>query len=74
MYSWAKNDLKYRWDGDSLMYRYLAMEEAEQKAFLRSHEKELAYRNYAMETYTGTFGSEAIFTRQFPPSDEAKSA
>ena len=58
--NWAKNDLNYRWDGDSLMYRYLAMEEAEQKAFLRAHEKELAYRNYAMETYTGKFGSEAI--------------
>ncbi len=58
--AWAKNDLGYRWEGDNLLYRYLSMEEAEQKTFWRNHEKELAYRNYAMETYTGTFGSEAI--------------
>ncbi|MBE6615149.1 MAG: transglutaminase domain-containing protein [Ruminococcaceae bacterium] len=58
--SWAKNDLAYRWDGDNLLYRYLSMEEAEQKTLWRNHEKELAYRNYAMETYTDTFGSEAI--------------
>ena len=58
--SWAKNDLEYRWEGDSLIYRYMGMDQTARKAFWKAHEKELAYRNYANETYTATFGSEAI--------------
>lgn len=58
--SWAKNDLGYKWEGDSFVYRYLAMDETERKAVWTAHEKELAYREYANETYTETFGSEVI--------------
>ncbi len=60
--SWAKNDLGYKWEGDSLVYRYLGMDDAQRKALWRSHEKELAYREYVDETYTATFGSEKIRT------------
>lgn len=58
--AWAKNELGYRWDGDSLVYRYLAMDETARKTLWKTHEKELAYRNYAYETYTDTFGSELV--------------
>ncbi len=57
---WAKNDLDYKWEGDSLVYRYLGMDDAQRKALWRSYEKELAYREYVDETYTDTFGSEKI--------------
>ncbi len=58
--AWAKNDLGYRWDSDSMVYQYLGMDEAARKTLWRTHEKELAYRNYAYETYTDTFGSQLI--------------
>ncbi len=57
---WAKNDLGYKWEGDSLVYRYLGMDDAQRKALWRSHEKELAYREYVVETYTTQFGGNRI--------------
>ncbi len=57
---WAKNDLGYKWEGDSLVYRYLGMDDSQRKALWRAQEKELAYREYVNETYTTSFGSEKI--------------
>lgn len=58
--SWAKNELSYKWDGDSLVYRYLAMDDEDREAFLASHKKEMAYREYVYETYTEPFGSDVL--------------
>ncbi len=58
--SWAKNELGYKWDGDSLVYRYLAMDDEDREGFLASHKKEMAYREYVYETYTESFGSDVI--------------
>ena len=58
--NWAETELDYRWEGDSLVYRYLGMDSAARKALWNAHEKELAYREYVNDTYTTAFGSEAI--------------
>ncbi|MGN1346831.1 MAG: transglutaminase domain-containing protein [Eubacteriales bacterium] len=53
-------ELGYKYKSQSFVELYLAMTSAERKTFQNSYDKELNYRDYAEETYTATFGSEAI--------------
>ncbi len=53
-------EIGYKYKTQSFVELYLAMTSAERKTFQNSFEKELNYRDYAEETYTTTFGSEAI--------------
>lgn len=61
----------YKWEGESLVRRYLAMEAADRKQFRRSYDTEIAYRQYVSETYTASFGSEAVKTIADMLLDEA---
>lgn len=50
----------YRWDGESLVRRYFAMDAGERAQVKRSCEAEQLYREYVRETYTNKFDSAAV--------------
>ena len=50
----------YRWDGESLVRRYFAMDGGERAQLKRSCETERLYREYVREIYTTTFDSAAV--------------
>lgn len=53
-------EIGYKWEGESLVRRYFAMDSGERAQFRRSYETEQSYREYVQETYTTPFGSEAV--------------
>lgn len=50
----------YKWDGESLVRRYFAMDAGERAQIKRSCETEQLYREYVNETYTTPFDSAAV--------------
>ncbi len=50
----------YKWDGESLVRRYFAMDSGERAQLKRSCETEQTYREYVRETYTTGFNSTAV--------------
>ncbi len=50
----------YKWDGESLVRRYLAMDSGERAQIKRSCATERSYREYVCETYTTKFDSAAV--------------